>query len=768
MPLMLHNSRYLEREPIGTENSIRTVTLESARRFYQDWYRPDLISIIAVGDFNPTDMETQIEAAFADLKGPATPRTRTAWSVPDHAETLIGVVADPEITHSTVAIQVKVDAMEGQDLRHYRDSVLVSNLFFLMMNERLAVIAQSPGAPFLGASISQEQLNANRGLVSLGALVPEGNVEGGLEALLVELERARRHGFTLAELDRAKAIFNRNMQNYYNERRNTDSGTHADELERHVTTGEPVPGIPYEFALANALIPQVGLPEVQQFIDRALPERSRTILVGVPAKAGLTPPSEAALRAIVAEIKDKPIAPPAEEAAAGPLVKDPPKPGKIVAERKISELGVTEWQLENGLRVWLKPTGFKRDQVLFSADFSRGHDAIDPTLSVPAETAVELVGRSGLGEHDTVALGRLLAGSEVGIRPWISDTRHGLTGGSSGSAEDLDRLFQLAYLHFAAPRFSTDGLELVRENRKSNLVNRRASPDGRFYETWGSMVGPKDPRRDPWEVETLSRLDAKASEAVWRQLFGITEGGQIVLVGNFQPEQVRPLVETWLASLPKGAMIPAAYPFGPPQGGQRLSQITAGNAPTARVQYRIEGTYDGSRTEAHALRSLGGALDIQLREAVREEKGGTYGVAVDMDLMELDQPRWALTIAFDCDPERVTELEEAMVATLEDARQGKIPKDVLDRIRARQTDEWQVGRTSNGWWRDALVLGARKSEPPAQILGGLELINNFDLPKLHATAAKVLGSTDHARLIMLPENPSTTTPSREGQPGTAP
>jgi hypothetical protein len=147
-------------------------------------------------------------------------------------------------------------------------------------------------------------------------------------------------------------------------------------------------------------------------------------------------------------------------------------------------------------------------------------------------------------------------------------------------------------------------------------------------------------------------------------------------------------------------------------------------------------------------------------------------VAVDMDLMELDQPRWALTIAFDCDPERVLELEAAMVATLEDARQGKIPQDVLDRIRARQTDEWQVGRTSNGWWRDALVLGARKGETPAQILGGAQLISNFDLPKLHATAAKVLGSTDHARLIMLPEtpanNPSPTGPTPAGQPGAAP
>ncbi|MBL8617074.1 MAG: insulinase family protein [Deltaproteobacteria bacterium] len=755
LPLLLHESRYAVRDPIGSEASIKGLSVEAAKRFYADWYRADNIAVIAVGDFDPVAMQASIVGAFGDLPKPAGARERVRYPVPDHQNTLVAVIPDPETTHSVVAVQLKVDDKEEDTLRHYRDSVLISNLAFLMLNERLGVRGQEADPPWFGAGMQPERLTATRGLVGLGAVVPEAGVERGLEQLLVELERARRHGFTEEELQRAKLYFARNMDQYYKERHSTDSGTHASELERHVTTGEPVPGIPYEFALAAALLPQVSAPEVKEWLVDALPDHSRVIVATVPEKAGTAPPTEAQLLAVVERVKGMQIAPPVQEAAEQPLMVSLPTPGSIVSEREIPELGVTAWTLSNGLELWLRPTGYKADQVLFSLEAPAGSTATDPADWVSVMMATEVVERSGLGALDPIALGRTLAGKDLSLSPYIGEQRTGLVGGSAADIEDIEALLQLVHLHATAPRFSPEGVAAAQRQRAANLSNRLASPEGKLNDAWNRMIWPDEPRTRPWTEATVQGLDPAKAEAAWRQLFGALGQGKAVMVGRFDPAEVKPLVERYLATLPAVPALKNSHPMPPPRSGAREEVLRAGSEPTATVQVRLDGQWGGAPEERHLLSGVATALELVLREDLREQLGGTYGVGVDLSVDEQPEARWALTFGFQCDPARAAQLKDALLASLARIQSTGLPADVVERVAAGQRSDQELVRTSNLWWRDALRGAQRKGGDPALVKMMQQAASWTTKEALDRTAAKALATPDRAVLTLVP---ATTTP----------
>lgn len=751
LPLLLYKSRYAERDPIGGEAAIQALSIEAAKRFYADWYRADNLAVIAVGDFDPVAMQAAIVGAFGDLPKPEGARPRARFEVPDHEELLISVLPDPETTHSVVSVQIKVDDREEDTLKHYRDSVLISNLAFLMLNERLNVRAQEPEAPWLGAGIQPDRVTATRSIVGVGAAVPEGGVERGLEQLLVELERARRFGFTEGELQRSKLFFARNMDKYYKERHTTDSGTHAEELTRHITTGEPVPGIPYEFALAAALLPQVTAEDVRVWLSGALPERSRVILASVPEKAGVTPPTEAALRAAAARVATMELQPPAPELALPPLISVVPKPGSITARRELPELGVTEWTLSNGLQLWLKPTRFKADQVLLHITVDAGSTAFSPDDTVSVNMALDVVERSGLGELDPIGLGRSLAGAELSLSPYLGVARSGVAGGSSAEPRDLERLFQLVYLQANAPRFTPEGAAAAKRLRASGLENRLASPEGKMSDAWNRLIWADEPRTRPWELSTLEQLDPAAAASAYRAVFGSLGAGRGVIVGSFSLDEIEPLVLHYLATLPASPPPPVVAPMPLPRTGPRAERIYAGAEPTAQVQHRLDGAWDGGQKQRHLIGSVATGLDLVLREALREQLGGTYGVSVEPHFEEEPSPRWSITVGFQCDPARAEELKAALLVALDKVRAEGFPEELSARVVAGQRGQAELVRTSNLWWRDALHSALRRGQGPEAIFEQLQAADWTTPEALRATAAQVLATPDVATLTLLPE-----------------
>jgi zinc protease len=369
-PILFKGSRYATRLPIGDQATLQGFPHGALTRFYLDWYRPDLMAVIAVGDFDPKAVEAMVKSHFSGLSAPAAERPRPSFDMPDQPGTRFAIATDKEETNTAVSIYHKLPEREQDTVGAYRQSI-VEALYHGMLNRRFSEISEKPDAPFIAASSGTGHLVRSAEVYELTALVEEHGIERGLGALRVESERVARFGFTASELDRQKLDVLRGMERAYDERDKRNSAGFADEYTRQFLEGEPSPGIEYEYELFKRFVPGITLDEINGLARNWLRTDNTVILVNAPDKPGLSVPSEDALRAVINGVDTAAITAYVDTATNQPLVADPPEPGTIVSTRTIDALGVTEWVLSNGVTVVIKPTDFRADQVLFRA-FSPG------------------------------------------------------------------------------------------------------------------------------------------------------------------------------------------------------------------------------------------------------------------------------------------------------------------------------------------------------------------------------------------------------------
>ena len=449
LPIILKDSRYAVRLPIGQKAVLDTFQHETLRRFYRTWYRPDLMGFAAVGDIEPAAIEALVQEYFAPIPAIESPRERTVFPVPDHEETLFAIASDPEATHNSVSIYYKMDLRPQGTVSTYRRS-LIEALYHRMFNQRLHELTKQPEPPFLGAYSGQGRWLRSKEFFVLGAGVQNNGFGAGLEALLLEAARVREHGFTSSELEREKKEMLRGMEQSYRERDKQQSSGFAAEYVRHLLTDEAIPGIAKEYELYQELVPGIAIEEVNALASEWTSEKNRVIAVEAPEQEGIAVPNEQDLLAIFAEVAQQEIAPYAEEVSDDPLVAQVPAPAEIVERSQIPEIGVTWWTLSNGIRVCLKPTDFKNDEILFRAYSPGGHSLVPDADYMAASTATSVVSEGGIGQFNKIELEKKLAGKVVRVSPWISSLREGLSG--SASPEDVQTMFELiyAFLHRAA------------------------------------------------------------------------------------------------------------------------------------------------------------------------------------------------------------------------------------------------------------------------------------------------------------------------------
>jgi zinc protease len=422
-PILLQGSRYAARLPIGSPASLQAFEHHALRRFYRDWYRPDLMALVAVGDFDPSQVESLITSRFSGMTPPAADaRERIAYDVPPHQEPRYAPATDPEEIGSTIAVYFKGPARDASTVGSYRRSI-VEQLFSSMINDRLFEIQQQPDAPFLYASVAQGRFVRPLDMWLLVAGVPDsgGAPVRGLESILTEAARVVRFGFTASELDRHKRLFEREMERVFDERDKTNSSQYAGEYVRHFLDGEPYPGIATEFRLHRELLPGIALDEVDAVAQQLFQDSNRVVLFSGPGT--VEPPAEPVLMQLFESVGERELVAYEDRAGDLAIVPDPPKPGTVVAERRVASLDVTEWRLSNGVRVLLKATDFRDDEVVFRAMSPGGTSLVEDEDYVPASTATAVVTAGGVGELDLVALQKTLAGKIVSVFPESMESR---------------------------------------------------------------------------------------------------------------------------------------------------------------------------------------------------------------------------------------------------------------------------------------------------------------------------------------------------------
>src|SRR6185312_13931421 len=472
LPIALKGSLYADRLPIGNETSIMSATPARLRAFYNKWYRPDLQAVIAVGDFDPAAIEAEIKKHFSAIPKPVNPAPRTLAAVPGNKQPLIAVATDKEATSSDVEVSFKLPTEQTKTVGDYRRD-LTERLYLSMFNNRLDEISQKPSAPFLGAGGSKGNfIGRTTDAFTLGAGVKDGVIPQGLEALLIEAKRVDEHGFLQSELDRAKENMLRGYERAYAERDKTPSSSFVQEYIDNYLTHEAIPGIDYEYKLAQELVPTITLADVNKLASNWITDDNRVIVAESPIKDSVKVPTAAELLAVFDRAAKTPVTAYTETLSSAALVAKAPVPGSITATRQIPEVGVTEWTLSNGARVFVKPTDFKADEVLFGA-YSPGGTSLAPNPDyMSASLASQVIVRSGIGDFNAIDLQKKLTGKVASVQPTISETTEGLAG--HASPQDLETLFQLVYLDFTAPRIDTSAWHAFANQVQPFLANRGA------------------------------------------------------------------------------------------------------------------------------------------------------------------------------------------------------------------------------------------------------------------------------------------------------
>lgn len=707
-PTILRGSRYPDRMPIGTYESLRTFDHAALRRFYSDWYRPDLMSVVIVGDFDPEAMEAMIRERFGALPLPDAPRPRPVYEVPEHAQTLVTAATDPEATTSSAALYFKGPPpawRQVEDVRAWLTEWLASS----MLLNRLFEYAQKVDSPILDASSFQGSMTRTVGSLTITTRLPADRTDEGLETVLLEVERAARYGFTPSELEREKLDRLRSVGQRYGERDNITSASYAAEYVAHLLQGTTVLDPRTEYELFSRLMPAITLKEVNAVARQWTRPANRVILVNGPSAEGAVPTTDEAAR-IVARSHRQRVEPFLDEGTLADLMPVEPGAGTIVVEREIPDIGAIAWELSNGVTVYLKPTDYRDDEILFAARSPGGISLYPDEDYVPALTASAVVQAGGLGELSLNDLRKVLAGTVSGVGVDIGEAFEGLSGAST--RQDLEVLFKMAYLRFTAPRVDTTAFLAYRSQAHAALLNRSANPDVQVQDTLRAVLSQYHPRTRPLTADMLDDLDLARSFEIYRDRFADAGDFSFYIVGSFTLEEIRPLVERYLASLPSTGRVEEPRDLGirPPTGVVR-KVVRQGLEPRALTQIVFTGPFDFSRPSVLALQTLADVLRIRLRETLREDLGGTYGVTVRGTGSPRPVPQFQFTIAFGADPARIEELTNAALEEIERMKEPAPPPAEIEaleidlsKVQEMQFRTRELDVRENSFWLTQMLI----------------------------------------------------------------
>lgn len=654
--MLYKDSKYAVHDVIGEIEIIDNFKYETIKAFYADWYRPDLQAIIVVGDIDVKVIEQKIKDLFGKIAKKENARPREIVAVPDHKETLIAVETDKESPYTVVQVYYKHPRTENDgSVASYRD-MLQRNLYNQMMNMRLQEIIQGENPPFAYAYSAYSSLTRSKDAYQSFAVTQADGVERALEVMLTENQRVKQHGFVASELKRAGEEMLKQMENQFNERNKRRSDQYVWEYFGHFLEKEPIPGIENEFELAKKLIPSITLAEMNGLARKWITTENRVVTVMMPEKEGITPPAKDQILTVVEKAAQTKVEAYVDKASNKPLISKEPAAGKVMAEKKNEKLGTIEWTLSNGLKVVLKPTDFKDDEILFSA-FSNGGSSLYPAEKMmSANFAAQVAGMSGLGDFENIELEKALSGKIIAINPFINELQEGFNGNCSKN--DFETLLQLTYLSFTAPRVDEKAFGSFTNRMKSMLENAALDPAQALSDTVQVTMASYSPYRRPVNINRLAEANVADITAIIRERFASPEDFTFLFVGSIDLAAAKPLIEKYLGGLPTSGKTEKWRDLGirPPKGTVSKVVTRAMEDPKATVYVMMPGYYSYETMDKLALETVNDILSTRLVETIREEEGGTYGAGVWTNQKKSPEPMYQLNVRFDCDPDNAEKL----------------------------------------------------------------------------------------------------------------
>ena len=701
LPVIFQGSRYAERLPIGLPEVLKSAPRERLVEFYRNWYRPERMAVVVVGDVPVDQAEKLIQQNFGKIPASKGTVANVDKSVPAHKETLVNMSTDPEAQGWSVSLAFKGTAEHDNTVRGYRKTLL-EQLVSQMLSLRLRDIARRPNAPFLAANAGTSNIGRTLELFEIEAAVPEGQITEGLAAIVQEAKRMQLYGFSADELSRAKAALLAAYERAYRERNTSESSTYANEYVRHFLEQEPIPGMEFEYRIASTYVPTFTAEEVAALAKEFITDENRVVLGVAPEKKDTPPPTTDMLRTTITRASAAPVDPWKETTEGRALVEKDPVSGKVTARRTVPEIGATVLTLSNGVEVWLKPTEFKNDQILFSAYAPGGLSLASEAEFKSASLATAMVGMGGLGGLNPVDLSKLLSGKIANAQPNVGVYTHGI--GGSATPKDIETALQLAYLAHTAPNMTPDVFELLKRRLTAALQNRDQNPKAVFGERVELVNSSNHYSAKELTVADIPSLNLETMRRFYNARFSNAADFTYFFVGAFSVEEITPKIEKWLGSLPStGKRSSAARDIGIrfPTGDARET-VNKGKEPASQTVLSFFSDPGFEELEMHRLRAAANVLNIRLREILREEMGGTYGVSVGFSNTPPIKGYGTTVIQFGSAPENVDRMVAATLKEIERLKAEGPSEDDVNKVKELERRDLETNGKQNSYWQGSM------------------------------------------------------------------
>ena len=701
LPVFFKDSHYADRLPIGKMSVVDSCPPSAIRRFRHDWYRPDLQAVIVVGDFDQKKMVQEVKDKFSNVPVHKPERLKPSYGVPPQKGTQIKIVTDPEATYSSANLYIKHPMELDTTVEGYRE-MMMHSLYNSMINDRLSEIAQKANPPFVYARSSYGGLVGPVDVYSSMAITHPGKIPEGLKAVLIENQRVKEYGFTKTELERAKASMMSTMQTAYNERDKRESIDLANEYSRNfLMRKEPVPGLEKEYEYYKDFMPTIKLTDVNALAKKWLTDDNRVLIITAPDVKGVPVPTENDIKQLLAEVDTAKVTPYKDQVSDAPLMPKEPTPGKIISEKKIPDVDAEEWTLSNGAKVILKKTDFKDDEILFSAYGPGGYSVFPSSDDVSTDFATTIMQMSGLSDFTAPELDKKLAGKVVSVDPFIRMLTQGFQG--SSSKKDAETLMQLVNLYFTHPRFDQSAFDSYMTRMESQLDNRKASPEAAFSDTFRVVTSNYSPWVRPLTKETLKEANFDRIQAIDKDRFSNAGDFKFIFVGNIDFDKMKPLVETYLASLPSTGKTDKWKDLGirPPKGAVE-KKVYKGTEPKSIQYIQFHGPLKYDTKDIVELDALAKILTTRLLESIREDKSSVYYIGAQPSFSKLPEPEYTMTIYYGTDPKKIDTLKTAVFNEIKDLIKNGPNEEEVHKAMEKMLRERETNLRENSYWLTAL------------------------------------------------------------------
>ena len=727
-PVLYPDSKYADCMPIGSIDVINNFPYQDIRDYYEKWYRPDLQGLIIVGDIDVEQIEQKIKTLFADVKMPENAAERIWYPVADNEEPIVYIGKDKEIDMPMVDIYFKHDAtpdsIKGSIMYLAQDYMM--SAIARMLNERLSELAQSANPPFNMAGCSPDAdffLSGTKKSFNITAYTKDDGLSNALKVLLQEVERVRRHGFTESEYARARANILQSLESQYNEREKTNNERYVNECLQHFLHAEPMPGIEYEYSTLNQLAPNIPVQAINEVVKQLITDNNQAVFIAAPDKEDVVIPTK---EEVVADLKAMPtlqVEAYVDKVSNEPLIKEAPKGGKIVSQKDNALFGATELTLSNGVKVYVKKTDFKADEIRMQG-FSLGGTSLFDTADKLNYSAMNgAVDAGGAGNFSNVELTKLLAGKKVSVSAYVGSTQESVNG--SCSPKDFETMMQLTYLYLTQPRKDEEAFASFKNRLKAQLESAEANPMSALSDTLSHEIYGQNERYFNMKAAMVDQLDYDRILALYKQAFADCGDFTFILVGNAELDSIKPYIETYLGALPATnakQTYNKANLLIPAKGTKENIFAKEQQTPMATVAIIASGNVAYNLRDFVLMSVLDQALDMVYTEEIREKEGGTYGVSIYGQLSSERQDAM-LQIVYQTDPAKFEHLNGIINAQLDKMAKEGPTAEQMQKIKEYMLKKYADNQKENSYWmnnlKEKLYTGVDMTQDYEALVNGL-------------------------------------------------